>query len=73
MHQFGRNYAKLIAFFVCTAEPDNEIIPCDFNPCENGGTCSIFAVNGSMFCQCPPEFEGNMCRNRVMPVMPTGE
>ena len=32
---------------------------CDYNPCENGGTCWYHA--GTYFCTCPDEFVRERC------------
>ena len=33
--------------------------PCAFNPCQNGGTCSVGA-DGKALCSCPPCFKGGI-------------
>ena len=41
-----------------TALPD----PCDPNPCENGGDCSATDFNVDFVCNCPEDFEGQVCQ-----------
>ena len=41
-------------------------VPCDNNPCLNGGSCS--STGGSQFtCSCPPEYTGQVCNVTVNP------
>ena len=34
---------------------------CEYNPCENGGTCQYHA--GTYFCTCSDQFVGERCEN----------
>ena len=41
-------------------------VPCENNPCLNGGSCS--STGGSQFtCSCPPEYTGQVCNVAVNP------
>ena len=35
---------------------------CEYNPCENGGTCQYHA--GTHICTCHDEFVGELCENQ---------
>lgn len=39
-----------------------EANPCSQNPCKNGGVCK--EMNGVAVCECPQQFEGNMCESK---------
>jgi len=37
------------------------VSPCDNNPCENNGTCSV-DVNGNATCTCDGNWNGTYCQ-----------
>ena len=37
------------------------VSPCDNNPCENNGTCSV-DVNGNATCTCDGNWSGTYCQ-----------
>ena len=45
-----------IYFLVCIV-----VSPCDNNPCENNGTCSV-DVNGNATCTCDGNWNGTYCQ-----------
>lgn len=35
--------------------------PCDPNPCQNGGSCSVAGIDDAPICDCVPGFNGALC------------
>ncbi|KAJ8037180.1 C-type lectin domain family 17, member A [Holothuria leucospilota] len=53
-------YCSRIKYFVCKQKSlPGETEPCEHNPCENGGTCSVHL--GTVVCECASGYYGEIC------------
>jgi hypothetical protein len=57
----GRLFPQGLIVHQLPSGTNSPVSPCDNNPCENNGTCSV-DVNGNATCTCDGNWNGTYCQ-----------